>query len=125
MKTETPIDLSKITNDVVRKAIEVQQNNDINAWLAIFSEHTDFVNDGVKADFKPFFYRAFDFHEKLLTIEQVNDDGNYLRGNYFDGNFGIYRVSMKFHQNESQKLDRLEWEQVGLMLNESWHQPAF
>lgn len=125
MNSENKIDLSKLTNENVKKVLEAQQSMDLKAWYACFSDEVIFISEDKEVDFKTFFDRAFDFHEKLLTIEKVTEKGNCVFGNYFGGVFGTFRVYLRFHQNETGKFDRLEMKQMGLTLNESWHQPAF
>lgn len=51
IKIENKLDLSKITNGTVRKAIEALQQNDKKTWYSYFTENTVFTDDGRTLDF--------------------------------------------------------------------------
>lgn len=125
MKTANNINWNQLTNPAIRTALEAQQKHDLTAWFAVFSDNPTFINDDKTEDFKQFFENAFNFHEKLLSIEKVDETGTHITGNYFGGKYGTYRISIRFRENSAGKLDYLEIKQIGLMLNEAWHQPAF
>lgn len=125
MIKESKIDFSKLTDENVKKALEAQQVEDLESWYSCFADKVTFINEEKETDFKAFFNRAFGYHEKMLDIEAVKENGLYVFGNYFGGVFGRFRIYLRFSKNAAGKFDRLERKQMSLTLNESWHQPAF
>ncbi len=107
-KTANKMDLSKISNEVVRKAIEALQANDKNTWYTYFTNDAIFTDDGRTLNFKSFFDNAFDKQEKFLSIDKIENNGKDVYGNFYAGQWGSFRVYFKFHQNESGKLYRLD-----------------
>jgi hypothetical protein len=107
-KKNNKMDLSKVTNPQVRKAVEAQINNDKAAWFALFTNNVTFSDDGNTLDFKPFFENAFNHKEKFLSIEKVANEGKDIYGQFDAGQWGIFNVFFKFHQNTDGKFDRLE-----------------
>ncbi|MCZ2140913.1 MAG: hypothetical protein LC096_05925 [Bacteroidia bacterium] len=107
-KTENIMDLSKITNENVKKAIEALQVNDKNAWNSYFTADAVFTDDGRTMNFKSFFDNAFDKKEKFLEIDTVENEGRDLYGKFYAGQWGTFRVYFKFHQNANGKINRLD-----------------
>lgn len=107
-KTENIMDLSKITNENVKKAIEALQVNDKNAWYSYFTADAVFTDDGRTMNFKSFFDNAFDKKEKFLDIDTVENGGKDLYGKFYAGQWGTFRVYFKFHQNTDGKFNRLD-----------------
>lgn len=107
-KTENQMDLSKISNENVRKAVEALQANDENAWYSFFAEDVTFTDDGRILDFRSFFDNAFDKKEKFLDIDKVENEGKDIYGNFYAGQWGTFRVYFKFHQNTEGKFNRLD-----------------
>lgn len=106
IKTSQTMDTTKITNENVKKAIEALQSGD-KSWYSYFTENPVMTDDGNKVDFKNFFAKALG-NEKFLTIDQVENDGKNIYGNFKAGNWGTFRVFFKFHQNSDGKFDRLD-----------------
>lgn len=107
-KIETKMDISTITNENVKKAIEALQNNDKKAWYSYFTNDAKFTDDGRNLDFKSFFDNAFDKKEKFLDIDKVENEGKDIYGNFYAGQWGTFRVYFKFHQNTDGKFTRLD-----------------
>ncbi|MBS1572443.1 MAG: hypothetical protein JST62_08640 [Bacteroidetes bacterium] len=108
IKTENKMDLTKLTNENVKKAIEALQANDKNAWFSYFANDVAFTDDGRTLDFKPFFDNAFNHKEKFLTIDKVENDGKNITGNFFAGQWGTFKVFFNFHQNADGKFNGLD-----------------
>ena len=108
IKTENKMDLTKITNENVKNAIEALQANDKNAWYSFFTNDVKLTDDGRTLDFKPFFDNAFNHKEKFLTIDKVENDGKNITGNFFAGQWGTFKVFFNFHQNADGKFNRLD-----------------
>ena len=101
------MDISKITNENVKKAIEALQENNKTAFYSYFTGDTAFSDDGRALDFKSFFDNAFSHQEKFLSIDTVENNGKDIYGDFHAGQWGTFRVFFKFHQNEEGKFDRL------------------
>lgn len=100
------MDLSKITNETVRKAIEALQTGDKN-WYSYFTPNPFMTDDGNTIDFKNFFDKALG-KEKFLSIDKVENEGKDVYGNFKAGQWGTFKVFFKFHQNDEGKFDRLD-----------------
>lgn len=107
-KIEQEMDTSKIANEKVKKAIEALQKNDKNAFYSCFTSDATFTDDGRSLDFKSFFDNAFSHQEKFLSIDQVENDGNDIYGNFHAGQWGTFRVFFKFRQDADGKFNRLD-----------------
>jgi hypothetical protein len=107
-KTEISMDLSKISNENVQRAIEALQANDKNNWYTLFTDDVTFTDDGRIQNFKSFFDNAFDKKERFLEIDTVENEGKDLFGKFYAGQWGTFRVYFKFHQNTDGKFDRLD-----------------
>ncbi len=108
------MDLSKITNDTVRKAIEALQNNDKQAWFSFFTDDAIFTDDGRDLDLRSFFDNAFDKKEKFLSLDKVENDGRDLYGSFYAGQWGTFKVFFKFHIHPEGKIHRLDIGQAKL-----------
>lgn len=107
-KNNTTMDLSKLTNTQVKKAVEAQLNNDSAAFFALFTDDATMTDDGNPHDFKPFFENAFNHGEKFLSIDKVENDGKDIYGHFDAGQWGIFNVYFKFHQNPEGKFNHLD-----------------
>lgn len=112
IKTEVKMDLSKITNENVKKAVEALQSNDKDAWFSRFADEVHFTDDGRTLDFKPFFDNAFNHEENFLEIQKVENNGKDIYGNFFAGQWGTFYVYFKFHEDANGKINRLDIGQV-------------
>nr|WP_199161896.1 hypothetical protein [Elizabethkingia sp. ASV34] len=104
-KTHT-MDLSKITNNQVKDAIEALQNGN-KSWYSYFIENPEMTDDGHKVEFKSFFAKALG-NEKFLSIDRVEDEGKTLYGNFKAGQWGTFHVFFKFHESATGKFERLD-----------------
>lgn len=100
------MDLSSITNQTVRQAIEALQSGD-QKWYSYFTENPVMTDDGNKTDFKGFFSKALG-DEKFETIDKVENNGKDIYGLFKAGKWGSFKVFFKFHQNAAGKFDRLD-----------------
>lgn len=108
INNQNTMDLSKISNPTVKNAIEALQANDKNAWYAFFTDDVTFTDDGRTMNFKSFFDNAFNHKEKFLTIDQVDNDGKNITGNFYAGQWGTFKVFFNFHQQADGKFNRLD-----------------
>lgn len=100
------MDLSKITDETVRNAVQALQNGD-QSWYSFFTDNPAMTDDGNTVDFKSFFANALG-KEKFLTIDRVGDDGKEVYGNFQAGKWGTFPVFFRFHKNNEGKFDRLD-----------------
>ena len=107
-KTAQKMELTKITNENVRKAIEALQANDKKTWYSYFTNDAVFTDDGRTLSFKSFFDNAFDKKEKFLDIDKIENEGKDIYGQFHAGQWGTFRVFFKFHQNAEGKFNRLD-----------------
>ena len=105
-QTEQTMDLSKITNETVRQAVEALQAGD-QSWYSFFTENPAMTDDGNTMNFKDFFGNALG-NEKFLSIDKVENEGKDVYGNFNAGKWGTFKVFFKFHQNTDGKFDRLD-----------------
>lgn len=102
------MDLSKLTNPTVKSAIEALQAHDLKVWYSHFASDAVFTDDGSKLDLKSFFDNAFNHKEKFLSIDKVENDGKNLEGNFFAGQWGIFRTYFHFTINKEGKISNLD-----------------
>ncbi|TDX86139.1 hypothetical protein B0I22_0247 [Epilithonimonas xixisoli] len=107
-KKKQIMDLNKITNQTVKKAIEALQENDKTNWYSYFTKDAVFTDDGNQLNLKSFFDNAFNHKEKFLSIDKVENEGKNLEGNFFAGQWGTFRTYFNFHINEEGKIERLD-----------------
>ena len=100
------MDLTKITNETVKQAIEKLQSGD-KSWYSYFTDNPLMTDDGNTIDFKQFFSKALGT-EKFLTVDKVENDGKDIYGSFKAGQWGTFKVFFKFHQNADGKFDRLD-----------------
>lgn len=102
------MDLTAITNENVRKAIEALQANDKRNWYSYFTDDAVFSDDGRVLGFKSFFDNAFNHKEKFLDIDKVENGGKDIYGNFEAGQWGTFLVFFKFHKGADGKFNRLD-----------------
>lgn len=106
------MDISQITNPVVKNAVEALQNNDKKAFYSYFTEDAVFTDDARTLNLKNFFDNAFNHKEKFLTLDKIENDGKSLTGDFFAGQWGTFKVFFNFHINNAGKITRLDIGQV-------------
>ena len=100
------MDLSKIINEKVKKAIEALQSGN-ESWYSYFTGNPEMTDDGNPKDFHKFFKGALE-KEHFLTIDKVENNGMDVYGNFKAGIWGSFKVYFKFHENSEGKFDRLD-----------------
>lgn len=105
-QTQKNMDLSKITDETVRQAVQALQDGD-QSWYGFFTGNPVMTDDGNTVDFRSFFSNALG-KEKFLTIDRVENEGKEIYGNFQAGKWGIFPVFFRFHKNEEGKFDRLD-----------------
>jgi len=100
------MDLSKISDDMVKQAIQALQDGD-KSWYGYFTENPLMTDDGNPVDFQSFFSNALGT-EKFLNIDKVENEGKDIYGSFQAGKWGTFRTYFKFHKNNEGKFDRLD-----------------
>lgn len=113
---DTSLHLERITNRVVRAAIEALQAGDHAAWRALFAANVVFTDDGNPRDFETFTAGSVG-HEKFLTIDTVERDGCDVYGDFDAGQWGRFPVFFKFTV-EDEGITRLDIGQAKAARNE-------
>lgn len=101
------IDLSKITNAKIKAAITALQNGDNKTWFSLFANDVIFYDDGNQVQFNNFFKKALG-HERFLTIEQVENGGLSIYGDFHSDQWGDFKTNFKFELNKEGKINRLD-----------------
>ncbi|WP_240618512.1 hypothetical protein [Pedobacter yonginense] len=101
------MDLSKLSNSKVKAAISALQKGDEKAWFALFAPDTTLLDDGNQRHFNNFFKKALG-HERFLSIDQVQNNGLTVYGNFHSDQWGTFKAYFKFQFNKEGKINRLE-----------------
>lgn len=106
------MDLSKISNETIKQAIEALQKNNKTAFYSHFSAEAKFSDDCNERDFKAFFDNAFSHKEKFLTLDKIENDGKNLEGDFYAGQWGTFKVFFNFALDSNNKIVRVDIGQV-------------
>ena len=98
---------NKVTNPVVRAAIEALENGDRAAWYALFEPHAELFDDGSPWNLEEFTNHAVS-HERLLSIAQVKDEGLDLVGEIYSELWGSFRSYFRFRISPAGRIARLD-----------------
>ena len=101
------MDISKITNQTVKAAIEAWQNGDSNTFLSFFTANPKLTDDGNIRDFSNFIKTACG-HERFTSIDEVESNGLDIYGYFHTESWGDFKTFFKFHQNTEGKFERLD-----------------
>ncbi len=106
-KTEQTMDLSKITNERARQAIEAWQQGDSISFLSFFVANARLTDDGHPRDFANFVKTACG-HERFTSIDKVENNGLDIYGNFHTESWGDFRTFFKFQLGKEGKFERLD-----------------
>jgi hypothetical protein len=113
-KTSTPItqnissmNTEKLTNPVVKQAIDALQAGDKQAWFALFTNNAQLFDDGNKMNFKSFFEKALG-HERFTSIDKVEQNGLHIYGKFHSDQWGDFKTYFKFTVDANGKISKLE-----------------
>ncbi len=101
------VNLEKIKNETVKKAIEALQNADQTAWFSLFTEDARLYDDGNKKNFKSFFAKAIG-HERFTSIDKIENNSLLIYGKFHSDLWGNFQTYFKFEINEKGKINRLD-----------------
>ena len=106
-KTATAMNISMLTNTVVKKAIDALQKGSTTDWFALFADDALLFDDGNKMNFKSFFNKALG-HERFTSIDKVENNGLTVYGKFHSDQWGDFRTYFKFQINTEGKINRLD-----------------
>ncbi|MFC0516605.1 hypothetical protein ACFFGT_20530 [Mucilaginibacter angelicae] len=102
----------KLTNPVVKQAIDALQSGDKQAWFALFGKDSQLFDDGNKMNFKSFFEKALG-HERFTSIDKAEQNGTHIYGKFHSDQWGDFKTYFKFTVDADGKISKLEIGQAG------------
>lgn len=103
----TEMNTEKINNEIVKSAIEAWQQGDSELWLSFFTEDATLLDDGHIRNFKNFSTKAIGT-ERFTSIDNVEDNGLSIYGQFHSDTWGDFKTYFKFHINKERKIWQLE-----------------
>ena len=103
----TMIDLTRIPNALVRKAIEALQDGNKEQWFELFEDNATLYDDGRQISFKSFFQTAIG-HERFTSIDKIENAGQHIFGHFHSDQWGDFKTFFKFHLSGNNKINKLE-----------------
>jgi hypothetical protein len=97
----------KLTNPVVKQAIDALQGGNKQAWFSLFTNDTQLFDDGNKMNFKSFFEKALG-HERFASIDKVEQNGLHVYGKFHSDQWGDFKTYFKFTVDADGKINKLE-----------------
>jgi len=103
----TEMETNKISNKIVKAAIEAWQQGNSELWLSFFIKDAKLMDDGKSRNFKKFSTVAIG-HERFTTIDKVEDNGTSIYGQFHSDTWGDFKTYFKFHINNDGQIVQLE-----------------
>ncbi|HEX8021455.1 hypothetical protein [Mucilaginibacter sp.] len=97
----------KLTNPVVKQAIDALQSGNKQAWFGLFADDAQLFDDGNKMNFKSFFEKALG-HERFTSIDKVEQNGLHVYGKFHSDQWGDFKTYFKFTVDADGKISKLE-----------------
>ena len=97
----------KLTNAIVKAAIDALQKGDRKAWSVLFAADATLYDDGRQRSLEKFSRDALG-REHFTTIELVENEGLNLVGNFHSEQWGDFRTYFRFHLSSDGKINRLD-----------------
>ncbi|MGS2764594.1 hypothetical protein [Sinomicrobium sp. M5D2P9] len=101
------MDTSKLTNEIVKNALEALQKGDKETWASLFTTDAEFYDDGNPRDLSVFNRNAIG-HERFTSIDKVENEGRDIYGQFHSDQWGDFKVYFKFHMDNGGKIHRLD-----------------
>ena len=105
------MDLSIISNDAVRGAVEGMQNKDKQAWKSHFTDDAKMTDDGNPRDLDSFTQNAIG-DEWFTDIHRVENNGKDVYGHLVTKQWGEFDVYFKFKVNDEGKIHQVDFGQM-------------
>ncbi|HEX5171189.1 MAG TPA: hypothetical protein VFW11_18560 [Cyclobacteriaceae bacterium] len=97
----------KLTNAVVKSAIDSWQAGDEKQWFSFFTKNAKLFDDGSPRDFYYFSKHAIG-RERFTSIDKVENDGKDVYGHFHTDEWGDFKTYFRFHLNAENKIFRLD-----------------
>ncbi|MDN5289216.1 MAG: hypothetical protein JWR38_5490 [Mucilaginibacter sp.] len=97
----------KLTNPIVKKAIDALQAGNHQAWFALFTTDAELFDDGNKMNLKSFFEKALG-HERFTSIDKVENNSLDVYGKFHSDQWGDFKTYFRFVINADGKISRLD-----------------
>ncbi|WP_394845508.1 hypothetical protein LZC95_51810 [Pendulispora brunnea] len=99
--------MSKLTNPIVRAAMEALGSGDRAAWYALFEPHAELFDAGSPWNLEEFTNHAVGY-ERLLSIAHVKNDGLDVVGEIYSEFWGSFRTYFHFRISPAGRIARLD-----------------
>jgi uncharacterized protein YxeA len=106
-QTTKTMNTDKLSNPVIKKAVNALQSADRDTWFSLFTNDAALYDDGNKMNFRSFFEKALG-HERFTSIDKVEDNGLSVYGKFHSDQWGDFKTYFRFHLNEAGKISRLD-----------------
>ena len=103
----TEMETNKISNKIVKAAIEAWQQGNSELWLSFFTEDAKLLDDGNVLNFKKFSTKAIG-HERFTSFDKVENNGLSIYGQFHSDTWGDFKTYFKFHMNKEGRIYQLE-----------------
>ena len=96
-----------LTNPTVKAAIEALQSGKGKAWSALFEPDAELYDDGNPRSLKEFTRNSLG-HERLTSIDRVENNGLDLTGAIHSDRWGDFQTYFRFQLPPAGKINRLD-----------------
>lgn len=103
----TEMETNKISNKIVKAAIEAWQQGNSELWLSLFTEDAKLLDDGNSRNFKKFSTEAIG-HERFTSFDKFEDNGLSIYGQFHSDTWGDFKTHFKFYINKEGRIYKLE-----------------
>jgi hypothetical protein len=97
----------RLTNRIVKAAIEALQKGDRDAWAGLFERDAELYDDGNIRSLEEFTKDALG-HERFTSIDQIENNGMDIVGSFHSDRWGDFRTYFKFQLTPRGKIRRLD-----------------
>lgn len=106
------INYERITDPIVRKALQAWQEADRTRWKSMFADDASLTDDGHPRNLEDFSKYAIG-DEYFLTIDKIEDHGRTVTGQFHTKKYGDFIARFHFEINDAGKIFRLDIGMVG------------
>ena len=103
----TEMETNKISNKIVKAAIEAWQQGNSELWRSFFTVDAELLDDGKSRNFNKFSTKDIG-HERFTSFDKVEDSGLSIYGQFHSDTWGDFKTYFKFHINKEGLIYQLE-----------------
>ena len=103
----TEMEINKISNKIVKAAIEAWQQGNSELWRSFFTVDAELLDDGKSRNFNKFSTKAIG-HERFTSFDKVEDSGLSIYGQFHSDTWGDFKTYFKFYINKEGRIYKLE-----------------